>query len=315
MYCKLFASLYQGTLRGRSDEILVFTNLLAHTSACGTVDKHFRAIAEETGLSIDRVKQAILVLEAPDEESRSPDEDGARLVRLDEHRVWGWRVVNHGKYRAYRNEEDRAEKNREAQTRFREKKKQGATGESNGRVMERNGSNGRVMERNGNNTSKPIHIQKQKQDAETDVLLEKEPKERERAGEGEAVDPAKVPTTPTSKRLALIFHRRLTTPWSPSEIQAYKRIHPQIAEDDLAALEAYYAAHWPPDRDDNILRHDLKTVLNNYGGEVDRAHNWALHPPKAASPVPDAPKSFAQQDRDARREERHGPEALKIKFL
>ena len=30
MYVKLFSSLYQGTLRGRSDEILVFTNLLAY---------------------------------------------------------------------------------------------------------------------------------------------------------------------------------------------------------------------------------------------------------------------------------------------
>ena len=45
MYCKLFASLYQGTLRGQSDEILVFTNLLANCDRDGYVDKHFRAIA------------------------------------------------------------------------------------------------------------------------------------------------------------------------------------------------------------------------------------------------------------------------------
>lgn len=124
MYAKLFASLYQGTLRGQSNEILVFTNLLAHTGKDGTVDKHFRAIAEETGLSIDSVKAAIDVLEAPDPESRSPDEEGARIVRLDEHRVWGWRVVNHAKYRAIRSEDDRAEQNRIAQQKWREKKKQ-----------------------------------------------------------------------------------------------------------------------------------------------------------------------------------------------
>ena len=38
MYCKLFASLYQGTLRGKSHEILVFTNLLAHADA--EADRH-----------------------------------------------------------------------------------------------------------------------------------------------------------------------------------------------------------------------------------------------------------------------------------
>lgn len=124
MYCKLFASLYQGTLRGRSNEILVFTNLLAHCGKDGTVDKHFRAISEETGLSVDDVKTAIIVLESPDPESRSPDENGARITRMDEHRVWGWKVVNYGKYRAIRSEEDRAEQNRLAQERWRNKNKQ-----------------------------------------------------------------------------------------------------------------------------------------------------------------------------------------------
>lgn len=124
MYCKLFASLYQGTLRGRSNEILVFTNLLAHAGRDGTVDKHFRAIAEETGLTIDEVREAVAVLEAPDPESRSPDENGARIIRMDEHRIWGWRIVNYGKYRAIRSEEDRAEQNRLAQERWRNKNKQ-----------------------------------------------------------------------------------------------------------------------------------------------------------------------------------------------
>lgn len=123
MYCKLFASLYQGTLRGASHEILVFTNLLAHAGRDGIVDKHFRAIAEETGLTVEEVKAAILTLESPDPESRSPEEAGARIVRMDDHRVWGWRIVNYGKYRAIRSEEDRAEQNRLAQERWRNKNK------------------------------------------------------------------------------------------------------------------------------------------------------------------------------------------------
>ena len=124
MYVKLFSSLYQGTLRGRSDEILVFTNLLAYADQHGIVDKHFKAIADETGLPVDRVQAAILALESPDTESRSPEHEGRRIIRMDEHRVWGWKIVNYGKYRSIRSEDDRREQNRLAQERWRQKNKQ-----------------------------------------------------------------------------------------------------------------------------------------------------------------------------------------------
>lgn len=123
MYAKIFASLYQGTLRGDANGLLVFTNLLAHADAAGCVDIHPRAVAQEVGISIDQVRAALLVLEAPDGESRSPDHEGRRLIRLDEHRAWGWKIVNHAKYRAIRSEEDRREQNRASQARFREKSK------------------------------------------------------------------------------------------------------------------------------------------------------------------------------------------------
>jgi hypothetical protein len=162
MYAKLFASLYQGTLRGKPDEILVFTNLLAHTTRDGVVDKHFRAIAEETGLTIEAVKAAIEVLESPDPESRSPEADGARIVRIDEHRVWGWRVVNHGKYRAIKNEEDRAEQNRLAQQRYRERQ--------NGSAISKNAYSKQSKPRVSNDKpDKPMQSQmhKAESDAET----------------------------------------------------------------------------------------------------------------------------------------------------
>lgn len=89
----------------------------------GVVDKHWKAIADETGLSRERVELAVKTLEAPDPESRSSEMDGARLVRLDDHRAWGWQIVNYGKYRAIRSEDDRREQNRLAQERFRNKSK------------------------------------------------------------------------------------------------------------------------------------------------------------------------------------------------
>lgn len=123
VYAKLFTSIYQGTLRGNSHGLLVFTNLLAHCDKDGIADIHPRAIAEEVGLSIEQVRAALDVLESPDSESRSPEEHGRRIIRMDEHRAWGWRVVNYCKYRSIRNEEDRREQNREAQARWRNKNK------------------------------------------------------------------------------------------------------------------------------------------------------------------------------------------------
>jgi hypothetical protein len=127
MYGKLFSSLYHGTLRGRAHQILVFSNLIAHSDKNGFVDKHWRAIAEECGLTVDEVKAACIELESPDPESRSPEADGARLIRIDEHRSWGWQITNYAKYRAIRCEEDRRMQNRDAKRRERQKSSLSAT--------------------------------------------------------------------------------------------------------------------------------------------------------------------------------------------
>lgn len=121
MYAKIFRSMYDGTLRGKAHELLVFTNMLASCDRDGCVDKHPRAIADEVGLTVEQVQAALATLEAPDPESRSPEHDGRRIVRLDTHRAWGWLLVNFAKYRAIRNEEDRMAQNREAQARYRAK--------------------------------------------------------------------------------------------------------------------------------------------------------------------------------------------------
>lgn len=157
MYCKLFTSLYQGTLRGRSDEILVFTNLLAHCDREGYVDKHWRAIAEEVGLPEDRVKAALIILESVDAESRSSEQDGRRIVRVDDHRAWGWHVTNYAKYRAIRSEEDRRETNRQAQARYREKHK-----ETKVVILSKPSVS-------ACNTSKPMQMQYAEADAKTDT--------------------------------------------------------------------------------------------------------------------------------------------------
>ncbi|MES2737250.1 MAG: hypothetical protein V4672_13080 [Verrucomicrobiota bacterium] len=79
-----------------------------------------------------------------------------------------------------------------------------------------------------------------------------------------------MPSTPEALRIAAIFHRKALTPWTDKEVRAFKALR-EISISDLEAVEAYYAANWPPCRDKNILRHDLVTFLNNFRGEVDRA--------------------------------------------
>lgn len=101
MYAHIFASMYQGSMTGKTNLLLVFPCLLAHSDAAGNVSLHPRSIASMTGLTEDAVKAALIELEAEDPESYTRDEvyGGKRIVRLDEGRAWGWFVVNYRKYR------------------------------------------------------------------------------------------------------------------------------------------------------------------------------------------------------------------------
>lgn len=120
-FVKVHAELWDGSLIGRPQAQLVFLFLLAHADAAGSVDIAQRKISALTGLDAREVQAAIDELEAPDSESRRPEEQGRRLVRLDPDRSYGWRVVNYGHYRNARSVSDRREQNRQAQQRRREK--------------------------------------------------------------------------------------------------------------------------------------------------------------------------------------------------
>ena len=122
MYAKIFASLWQGTMYGKPHEQLVFVYLLAHSDRHGVVDIHPEIICACTGLDIATVTRCLAYLEAADFKSRSDDLQGQRIVRLDEHREWGWQVVNYLKYRNIRDEDTRREQVRQAQARQRDKR-------------------------------------------------------------------------------------------------------------------------------------------------------------------------------------------------
>lgn len=123
LYAKIFASIYQGTLRGNAHGLLVFTNLLAHADEQGVADIHPRAISQEIGLTLEETQAALDFLESPDPDSRSPEDEGRRISRIDEHRSWGWFITNHAKYAAIRKADDRKLQINQAVKRHRERKK------------------------------------------------------------------------------------------------------------------------------------------------------------------------------------------------
>lgn len=110
-------------MRGAPDLQLVFVYMLSNCDPIGVIDVVPEVITDATGLSLERVQAAISALEGPDPRSRSPLQDGARIERLDDHRTWGWRVVNHGKYLRLRNMEDRRQQTKEATAKWRQKKR------------------------------------------------------------------------------------------------------------------------------------------------------------------------------------------------
>ena len=123
MYGKLFSSMYDGTLVADWRALITFQQMIVLCDKNGVIDVTPEALRARTGIPIEHILAGIEVLERPDPRSRTPDENGVRIVRLDEHRDWGWRIVNHEHYKNLVNSTDKAEKNRERQKKFRDRQR------------------------------------------------------------------------------------------------------------------------------------------------------------------------------------------------
>lgn len=71
--------------------------------------------ASITGAPIERVRELFAIFESPDQDSRTPDDDGRKLERFGD----GWIVINYSKYREKRDPDERREQVREAVRRHR----------------------------------------------------------------------------------------------------------------------------------------------------------------------------------------------------
>ena len=259
-YTKLFGSIVASTIWREDDKTrLVWITMLAIANKHGEVEASVPGLADLSRVTVDEARASIAKLEAPDLDSRSTEEDGRRIVKVE----GGWRLVNHAKYRKKLSADERreylAQKQRECRAR-----QQASTSVNNGQPPSTLSTSSTQAE------ADPKAEAFQPQDPSPafskpagDVLLLDSEKT-------EPTDPVWEPTEP-QLRLGALFRRRASTRWSKAELKAYRAILP-IDEEDVEHLERYYNGKHPPSAD--FRRHDLATLLNNFTGEVDRARNW-----------------------------------------
>lgn len=100
-YAKVFARILDSTIANNWYTRHLFEDLLKLASWDGEVDLTPEAIARRTGwpTTLQDLREHLARLEAADPDSRTQEEEGRRIVKLDPERTWGWRIVNFPVYR------------------------------------------------------------------------------------------------------------------------------------------------------------------------------------------------------------------------
>ncbi len=124
MYGKIFDSIYDGTLVEDWRALVTFEQMIVLCDADGIIDMTASSISRRTGIPIEHIKAGIEILENEDPYSRTEGEGGRRIVRLDDHRPWGWYLVNHEKYKGLQDSDTVRAQNRERKRRQRAKAKE-----------------------------------------------------------------------------------------------------------------------------------------------------------------------------------------------
>ena len=126
MYGKLFTSMYDGSLCtvGPWEALITFQQLVILADKNGVVDMTAEAIARRTTIPLDVIQKGLAALQEADPQSRTPDEEGRRILLLSNDRDWGWKIVNYQHYRSIRTADDRREYLRQYQQNYRAKRKQ-----------------------------------------------------------------------------------------------------------------------------------------------------------------------------------------------
>jgi len=115
VYTKVFRQMFDGSLAtvGPWEAMVTFQQFLILADRFGDVDMTAEVISRTSTIPLEIIRKGIAVLTQPDPSSRSPEEDGRRLVLIAPHRDWGWKIVNYEHYSKIRSAEERREYKRE----------------------------------------------------------------------------------------------------------------------------------------------------------------------------------------------------------
>jgi hypothetical protein len=126
-FTKLFSSITESTVWQEPDHVrLAWICLLAMADRRGRIWSSIPGLANRARITVDQAEDAIKRFLSPDIYSRTPDHEGRRIEPID----GGWRLLNHAKYRALRDDEEKRLKDAERQQRYRENKKRNSHGMS-----------------------------------------------------------------------------------------------------------------------------------------------------------------------------------------
>lgn len=122
MFAKVFEQIFDSSIANDYELRHFFVDLLVLADLSGLVDMTPEAIASRTRIPLQKVLVFLGQLSQPDLRSRSPEQHGRRIVLIDEHRDWGWQIVNYLTYRQIASEEQRRENTKMRTRKWRENK-------------------------------------------------------------------------------------------------------------------------------------------------------------------------------------------------
>lgn len=119
-YTKLFSTILASTIwREPANVRVVWITMLAMSDSEGRVDGSIPGLADLSRVTVEQCQEALKCLSEPDFFSRTKENEGRRIKEID----GGWVILNYLKYREATPADLRREQNREAQKRWRDKRK------------------------------------------------------------------------------------------------------------------------------------------------------------------------------------------------
>ena len=243
-YTKLFSQIVSSTIWAESDRTrLVWVTMLALCDKNGEVQASIPGLARLAGVPLEDCEVAIKKFLGPDPYSRTPDDEGRRIEKID----GGWALLNHAKYRNMASKEESKSSNSERQKRYRERSKRNATvTHSNATV-----THGRDIA-----------------DTDTDTDTDTDKKyNTPQPPKGERV----CVKSPDQIRVEKLYRRKESTKWSAGELKAWKIAGSVVADtspENWATMEWWF---WLPPEKAPYRKTDMAALLNNWHAEIEKA--------------------------------------------